>query len=68
MKIVIPNEWKYLFQDQDTIEIDDLFETIDNLNYIVDKIQKEYDEFKNEVEYNYKYVPQEEQIGWSENW
>lgn len=69
MQINIPKEYKHLFEDQDSVTEEDLFYTIDELNYELTRLQKEYDNFQKNVEDNYKFIPVEEQIGYDrENW
>lgn len=69
MQIVIPREWRHLFIDQDIISIDDLFQTIEELNDEIDHLQEEYDKYKGYVENNFKELSEEELIGYDrERW
>ena len=53
----------------DYIEVDDLLELIEELNYAVKHVQEEFDEFKNEVEEDYvpRYKDEYELYGVSRN-
>ena len=53
----------------DYIEVDDLLELIEELNYAVKHVQEEFDDFKNEVEEDYvpRYKDEYELYGVSRN-
>ena len=53
----------------DYIEVDDLLELIEELNYAVKHVQEEFDDFKNEVEEDYvpRYKDKYELYGVSRN-
>ena len=68
IEIEIPTRYKYLFEDQDSIASDDLFAVVENMQWDYEELQKKFDDYKKNVEDNYKFIPIEEQIGWSENW
>ena len=63
LRIVIPPRYKDLFQDNDTMTIEELFVTIEDLNSEIDKLQEEYDKYKENVNDNYRFVGMSEQVG-----
>ena len=65
----LPNwvDEKY-FRGTDLASIDDLIGVIEDLRSDLDILQDEYDDFKKQVEDNYKPLSQAELIGWSEEW
>ena len=58
LKIVIPELYRSLFADSDTITIGELFSTIDELNSELDHLQEEFDD--------YRELSQAELIGYNE--
>ena len=56
------NKWiaRY-FPDQNLISIEDLLNTIENLDIEVENLQKMYDELYNNLQNNYKPISQAEQ-------
>jgi len=56
------------FDGVDRISIEDLIYTIDELYSELEKLQEDFDDYKQEVNDNYKFVGQAEQIGYNENW
>lgn len=66
LRIVIPERYKNLFEDDDTLTIEELFSTIEDLNSEISRIQEEFDDFKKDVEDNYKPLSYAEQIGYNE--
>ena len=46
------------FEDKDLITIDDLIEKLEDTTDELDLLKEKFDEFKEEVEENYKYSPQ----------
>ena len=49
---------KIHFKDKDLITIDDLIEKLEDTTDELDLLKEKFDEFKEEVEENYKYSPQ----------
>ena len=66
LRIVIPELYRSLFADSDTITIGELFNTIDELNSELDHLQEEYDDYKDYVKDNYRELSQAELIGYNE--
>ncbi len=66
LRIVIPEKYKSLFEDEDTITMEELFNTIDKLNSEIDSLQEKYDDYKEYVKDNYKELSQAELIGYNE--
>ena len=56
------------FNDKDFYSIDELIGIIEDLDDKLEHLQEEYDDFKKQVEDNYKPLSQAELIGWNENW
>lgn len=66
LQIVIPPRYSDLFQDQDVITIGELFDTIEELDYEIDKEKEKHDDYRQYVEDNYRFVGQAEQVGISD--
>ena len=66
LRIVIPVGYRSLFEDSDTITVEELFSTIDELNSEIDHLQEEYDDYKDYVKDNYRELSQAELIGYNE--
>lgn len=66
LRIVIPEKYKSLFEDSDTITIEELFSTIDELNSEIDRLKEESDDYKEYVKDNYRELSQAELIGYNE--
>ena len=60
-------EWlaKKYFKKDDVASIEDLFALIEDLDSDKDMLQEEFDNYKQYVEDNYKFMPTEEQIGYN---
>jgi hypothetical protein len=56
------------FRDKDMVSLDDLIATLDNVDWELKTLQDEYENFKQNVEDNYKFMPTEEQIDYSNEW
>lgn len=56
------------FRDKDIVSIDDLIATLDDVDWKLKDLQDDFENFKEEVNDNYKFVGQAEQIGYNENW
>lgn len=54
--------------EKDIISIWELLGYMQDLLYEVERLEEEYEDFKKDVEDNYKPVSVEEQIGWNHNW
>lgn len=54
------------FNNKDLVSIDNLISTLDNVVYELRCLQDDYENFKQEVEDNYKPISQREQIGYDE--
>lgn len=65
----LPNwvDEKY-FRGTDLASIDDLIGVIEDLKDDLDYLQEKYDDFKQDVEDNYKIISQREAIGYDESW
>lgn len=66
LRIVIPELYRSLFADSDTITIGELFSTIDELNSELDHLQEEFDDYRDYVNDNYREMSQAELIGYNE--
>ena len=55
------------FNDKDFYSIDELIGIIEDLDADLEKLQEEYEDYKNYVSDNYRQISYEEQIGWSEH-
>ena len=53
---------KLHFNNQDFVSIDDLLDKIDELSYTIDNIKEEYEDFKQNVNDNYRQIPVSEQV------
>ena len=63
-------EWltnKY-FKKLNLISIEDLISAIEDLDAEVERLTEEFEDFKNDVESNYKFMPIEEQIDYNDRW
>lgn len=56
------------FKGKDLISIDTLIATLDDVDWKLKDLQDDFETFKEEVNDNYKFVGQAEQIGYNENW
>lgn len=56
------------FVDKDIITLDDLLTKFEDTLDDLERTQEEYNNFKKDVEDNYKPLTTAEQIGWDENW
>lgn len=54
------------FRDKDVVSIDDLIATLDDVDWKLKDLQDDFENFKEEVNDNYKFVGQAEQIGYDE--
>ena len=55
---------KKYFKNQELVSIEELFALIEDIDEFKDKLQSEFDEYKEYVNDNYKFMPTEEQIGY----
>lgn len=62
LKIEVPYCYRNTLGENFTT-INDLFEIIDDLVYQKDKLQEEFDEYKQNVKDNYRFVGMSEQVG-----
>lgn len=56
------------FNDKDLISIYDIVDLLENVVDDYEKLQEEFEDYKQYVESNFKEMSQAEQIGWNENW
>lgn len=56
------------FRNSDIITLEELITEFEDKLYELNGLEDEYNNFKQEVEDNYKFVGQAEQIGYNENW
>lgn len=56
------------FISKDLVSLDELIAEFDNLYYEYCYLKDEYEEFKEDVEQNYKYIDERERIGYDETW
>ena len=63
-------EWlgKKYFKDKDFYSIDELIAIIEDLDAELEHTKDEFEDFKNDVEDNYKFVGMKEQVGYDERW
>lgn len=54
------------FKNKDLVSVDDLLDKIEDLTFELEAVKEEYDDFKRDVEDNYKYMPIDEQVGVSD--
>ena len=61
---------KYLQEQlkKDIVSIDEILGLLEDLKGDYDSLEEEFEDFKKNVEDNYKPVSYEEQIGYSRNW
>lgn len=63
-------EWlanKY-FKHLSLISIEDLISAIEDVDAEVERLTEEFEDFKNDVESNYKFTPTKEQIDYNDQW
>ena len=53
----------YEIDNQDYIEIENLLDAIECLEYEVDRLNEKYEDLKQDIEDNYKRIPISEQVG-----
>lgn len=56
------------FNSKDFVSVEDLVGIIEDLDNDLEYEKEEFEEFKQDVEDNYKFVGQGEQIDYNENW
>lgn len=56
------------FKNKDIISVDEILCALEDLADDYDALEEKYNDFKQDVESNYKLMNTEEQIGWSERW
>lgn len=56
------------FKDVDFISIEELYKTLEDLSCDYERLKEEFEDFKQNVEDNYKFMPTEEQIDFSNDW
>ena len=61
LRIEVPQFYKSIIGNYTTIN--DLFEIIDDIVWQKNKLQEEFDEYKQNVEDNYRFVGMSEQVG-----
>ena len=63
-------EWlgKKYFKDKDFYSIDELIAIIEDLDSELEHTKEEFEDFKNDVEDNYKPISMAEQVGYDERW
>ena len=54
------------FNNKDLISIDELIKTLDDVNWELNYIKDEYEEYKTDIEENYKFIDTREAIGYDE--
>lgn len=54
------------FNNKDFISIDELLDKFEDLIFELEGVKEEYNDFKKDVEDNYKYMPIDEQVGISD--
>lgn len=54
------------FKNKDFISIDELLDKFEDLIFELEGVKEEYNDFKKDVEDNYKYMPIDEQVGISD--
>lgn len=65
LKIEVPYVYRDMFGENYTT-IEDLFEIIDDLYFKLDRLQEEFDDYKEYVKDNYRELSQAELIGFNE--
>lgn len=63
-------EWltnKY-FKHLNLISIEDIISALEDVDGEVERLTEEFEDFKHDVESNYKYMPIEEQIDYNDRW
>ena len=56
------------FKNTDLISIETLIGTLEDVSDDLKQLQEEFEDFKQEVNDNYKFVGQAEQVGYNEQW
>lgn len=56
------------FKNKDLVSLEDLICEFENVSDELGCLQDDFENFKQEVNDNYKFVGQAEQIGYNENW
>ena len=56
------------FKNKDIVSVDKILCALEDLADDYDVLEEKYNDFKQDVESNYKLMNTEEQIGWSERW
>jgi len=56
------------FENRDFITLDEFYRAFEELSADYDMLKEEYEDFKKDVNDNYKFMPIEEQIDYSERW
>lgn len=54
------------FKNKDLVSVYDLLDKIEDLTFELEAVKEEYEDFKRDVEDNYKYMPIDEQVGVSD--
>ena len=54
------------FENKDFVSIDELLDKFEDLIFELKTVKEEYNDFKKDVEDNYKYMPIDEQVGISD--
>lgn len=54
------------FKNKDFISVDELLDKFEDLIFELEAVKEEYNDFKKDVEDNYKYMPIDEQVGISD--
>lgn len=54
------------FKNKDLVSVYDLLDKIEDLVFELEAVKEEYEDFKKDVEDNYKYMPIDEQAGISD--
>lgn len=54
------------FKNKDLVSVYDLLDKIEDLTFELEAVKEEYEDFKKDVEDNYKYMPIDEQVGISD--
>ena len=70
MRTITLPQWlceKY-FNNKNFVSIEDLVGIIEDLDNDLEYTKEKLEDFKQDVEDNYKFVGQGEQIGWDEKW
>lgn len=67
-QVYIKKPYFMKFPNKDLITIDELISEYEELWDDYNRLEEQFEDFKQDVNDNYKPISQAEQIGWNENW